>query len=150
MHSCSDEQAERIALENSATKPGLGRILKSMKPRSKANCNWSTICRKLFTPLGAVTVSFCFGCTFVMDQGLSEPIAVRHCYAAIRDNKIKATDECSVYAQRHQKLYSDIDQSSPERATCAFSEYALAHARRLHPYELIRISKLAQQRKEDC
>ena len=126
-------------------------IHKPMKTMSEANSwNWSAISRKLFTPLGAATISFCFGCTSVMDQGLSEPIAIRHCYVAIRDNMIKTTDECSEYTQRHLKLYSEIDQSSPERAACAFSEYALAHARRMHPYDLFRISKLDHQMREDC
>ena len=137
--------------EKSATKPGLGKLHQKRKTRPKANNgNWSAISRKLFNPLCAAAISSSFGCTSVMDQGLKEPIAIRHCYVAIRDNKIKTTDECSVYAQRHLKLYSEIDQSSPERAACGFSEYALAHARRMHPYELFRIRKLDHQKQEDC
>ena len=146
-----DHQTTEILLENLEAKPGHGRLHEPMKPNPKVNnWSWSAISRKLLNLLGAVTISSCSGCTSVMDQGLSEPIAIRHCYVAIRDNKIKTTDECSEYAQRHLKLYSEIDQSSPERAACGFSEYALAHARRMHPYDLFRIRKLDHQKKEDC
>lgn len=146
-----DQQTAGNLAEKSATKPGLGRLHQTRKTRPKANnWNWTAISRKLFNPLCAAAISSCFGCTSVMDQGLKEPIAIRHCYVAIRDNKIKTTDECSEYAQRHLKLYSEIDQSSPERAACGFSEYALAQARRMHPYDLFRIRKLDHQKKEDC
>ena len=85
-----------------------------------------------------------------MDQGLSEPLAIRNCYAAIRDNKVKSTNECSEYAQRHLKLYPEIDQSSPDGAACAFSEYALAYTKRMHPNESQRAKDVEKQREKDC
>lgn len=122
-----------------------------MKPRSETkDWKWSATSRKLTPSLGAMAISACMGCSAVMDQGLSEPIAIRNCYAAIRDNKIKSTNECSEYAQRHLKLYTEIDQSAPDGAACGFSEYALAYAKRMHPNESQRAKDLEKQREKDC
>ena len=122
-----------------------------MKPRSETkDWKWSATSRKLTPSLGAMAISACMGCSAVMDQGLSEPIAIRNCYAAIRDNKIKSTNECSEYAQRHLKLYPEIDQSAPDGAACGFSEYALAYAKRMHPNESQTAKDLEQQRDKDC
>jgi hypothetical protein len=86
----------------------------------------------------------------LFDQVLSEPTALRNCYAKIRDGVHASIQDCSEYVRFHATLYTDIDQRSPEKAACAFSKYALNYAVRNYPSNPALIGSLIKQKTADC
>lgn len=113
---------------------------------------WSWSSAKKASPRVAscFAIGMCISCGSALDQGLSEPMAIRNCYAAIRDGKHKSTKDCSEYARFHLTLYTEIDQSTPTRAACGFSQYRLDYARSMHPREKNLLSEAEKLRDEDC
>jgi hypothetical protein len=86
----------------------------------------------------------------LFDQGLSEPTALRNCYAKIRDGEHASIQDCSEYVRFHATLYTDIDQRYPEKAACAFSSYALQYASNYYQSKSKLIQKIKEQRTADC
>ena len=125
-------------------------VLLSEAMKSWTDAAWESVSQSSSKLAGCLAISACIGCGQAMDQGLSEPLAIRNCYAAIRDGKYKSTEECSKYARFHLKLYTEIDQSSPTRAACGFSQYRFDHARSTHPKKKDLLSEAEKSRDKDC
>ena len=117
-----------------------------------ADCrlSWDSARKSFSRVAGCFAIGTCLSCGVALDQGLSEPLAIRNCYAAIRDGKYKSTKDCSEYARFHLALYTEIDQSTPYRAACGFSQYRLDFARSMHPREKNLLSEAEKLRDEDC
>ena len=118
--------------------------------KSRTDAVWESVSQSSSTLAGCLAISACIGCGTAMDQGLSEPLAIRNCYAAIRDGKYKSTEECSEYARFHLKLYTEIDQSSPTRAACGFSQYRFDYARSTYSKKKVLLREAEKSRDEDC
>ena len=112
--------------------------------------SWESAKKASSRVAGCFAIGTCLSCGVALDQGLSEPMAIRNCYAAIRDGKYKSTKDCSEYARFHLALYTEIDQSTPYRAACGFSQHRLDYVRSMHPKEKNLLSKAEKLRDEDC
>ena len=84
------------------------------------------------------------------DQSLNESQALRNCYAALRDAKIRSIQDCGEYVTFHAPLYDEIDQSNPAMAACSFTKNSLAYARLNYRHNKDLIRKLEHQSQKDC
>lgn len=84
------------------------------------------------------------------DQSLNESQALRNCYTALRDAKIRSIQDCGEYVTFHAPLYYEIDQSNPAMAACSFTKNSLAYARLNYKYNKDLIRSLEHQSQKDC
>lgn len=95
-----------------------------------------------------ISASACSSAFF--DQTLNELGALRNCYAAIRDEKIRSIQECRRYVTFHAPLYHEIDQSNPAMAACSFTNTSLGYARIHYRHNKDLIRDLEHQAQTDC